>query len=106
MNRRSLFFGLLGGFLIVGTGTATELPRIEPTDQDLKAGVDRARSCVLKLECLARNGLGTRAVLSAVAIDDDGHLLTVGLRSPGDATLNARDCNGQSYEAHWIDADE
>jgi serine protease Do len=74
-------------------------------DRELKAGVERARASVCRVECLDRTGASTPSVLSAVAIDDEGYLVTVGLRTPGDRRLCVRDHLGKKHEAHWIASD-
>jgi serine protease Do len=66
----------------------------------------RARSCVLKVECLDRSESGVTAVLSAVSLDDDGNIVTIGLRKPGDRTIVVRDCSGKKHEAKWVAADD
>src|SRR5262245_1877909 len=60
--------------------------------------VQRARSSVLKVECHDHAPGGTPSVLSAVALDDDGYIVTVGLRSPGNCTLVVKDCGGKAHE--------
>jgi serine protease Do len=77
-----------------------------PEEEKTAAAIASARSCVFKLECLDRAGLGAAAVLSAVAIDEDGHVLTVGLRQPAGRKLCVRDCEGKRHEATWIGTDE
>ena len=87
------------------TGLVADEPP-QAADHDLKAAVQRARACVFKVECLERIGSGGPSVLSAVAIDDEGYLVTVGLRATGDNRLCVRDCAGNRHEARWIASDE
>jgi serine protease Do len=49
--------------------------------------------------------LTTPSVLSAVAIDDEGYLVTVGLRLLGDRQLCVRNHSGKKFEARWIASD-
>ncbi len=71
---------------------------------DPKPGIDRARASVFLVESSDDAPAGVR-VFSAVAIDGDGHLLTVGLRQPADRRLRVRDMAGRRHEARWIASD-
>ena len=104
---RPIFAAVLLVLLVLGTGAvAAEDPPAQSKDQDAKDGVQRARSCVLKVECLDKLGSAAPAILSAVAIDEEGHLLTVGLPAPAEQRLCVRDCSGKRFEARWIAIDE
>jgi serine protease Do len=61
---------------------------------------------VLKVECIEQAGAGAPTVLSAVALDDDGYIVTVGLRSPLNRTFVVKDCAGKKHEARWVAGDE
>ncbi|MBI3464223.1 MAG: trypsin-like peptidase domain-containing protein, partial [Planctomycetes bacterium] len=103
---RQLVIGILGSLLFWFHANATEQSPSSANDQGLKASAARARSGVLKVECLGQNGANSSAILSAVAIDDDGDLLTVGLGAPGDRRLCVWDCDGKRHDAQWVGADE
>jgi serine protease Do len=72
---------------------------------DVKAGINRARASVFLVESSDDGRPTGLRVSSAVAIDSDGHLLTIGLRQPADRTLRVRDMAGKRHEARWIAAD-
>ncbi len=98
--------GLMAVLLASSSQSLAESPLARPPEEDLKAAVERARTFVFKVECSDWQGKSLPEVLSAVAIDDDGFLVTVGLRSSGDRKVCVRDSAGKRYEARWIAADE
>ena len=107
LSTRPCVFG--ASVLVSLVAIANVLAADEPpqaADQDLKAAVDKACACVFKVECLDRIGSNVPSVLSAVAIDDTGFLLTVGLRAAGDHRLCVRDSTGKRHEARWVASDE
>jgi serine protease Do len=75
------------------------------SQSDVRTAVRRARECVFRVECTGSKELDSTVVLSAIAIDGDGHLVTVGLRSPGDGRLCVRDSASRRFEARWVGAD-
>jgi serine protease Do len=75
-------------------------------DQPNKSVVQRARFCVLKIECIDRSGESLPTVLSGVALDADGYVATIGLRATNNRTICVKDCGGKKHEAQWVATDE
>lgn len=96
---------LLVALVVTSSWLVADEP-VPPAEQDLKAGVERARAAVFKVECLDRTAFNTPLVLSAVAIDDEGHLVTIGLRAPGDRRLCVKDHSGKRHDARWVASDD
>lgn len=83
---------------------AAEAPKTAGPPGPLQEWANESRACVFKLQC-ANLGGGESTILSAVAIDRDGHLLTVGLPAAKRARLRVCDCDGKWHEARWIGSD-
>ncbi len=90
----------------VASGVTADEPRNAPQSPDFQSAVARARASVFKVECVDPADPKSALLLSAVAIDHNGELVTVGMRSPGDRKLYVRNLDGKRYEARWVAADE